>query len=161
MSCMYTIFLTEKSVDILQRFITLKSIHFSDILCRLFVYILLTFYVFSSLLFAKILYTCRLRLMVWSRCLFFIVISQRKWQDFAGIKFNKMYAPYRHYLNFSAAFCKGYLCRFYCDSMQLSFTEIIWRFCVIGFTDICFLPFLTKNIERFCRDFYIHAIKSL
>ena len=153
------LFLKEKSVDNLQRFITLKCIHFTDILWRLFVYILLTFYVLSRLLFSKILY--RLRLMVWSPCLFFIVISQRKWQDFASIWFNKIYSFYKHYLNFSAAFCKGYLCRFYCDSMQLSFTEIIWRFCVIDRQTFVPCLFFTKNIERFCRDFYIHAIKSL
>ena len=54
----------------------LKCIHFTYILCRLFVYILLTFYVFSSLLFSKILF--RLSLMVWSPCLFLVVIFHKE-----------------------------------------------------------------------------------
>ena len=39
--------------------------------------------------------------------------------------------------------------------MQLSFTEIIWRFCVIGFTDIFSPAFFTNNIRRFYRDFHV------
>ena len=59
-------------------------------------------------------YLCRFYLdYVWSPRLFFIVILQRKWQDFANISFNKMCTFYRHYLNFSVTFCVAYLSRFY------------------------------------------------
>ena len=76
MICNAWILLLGKKGDILLRIITLKCMHFTYILCRLFVYILLTFYVFSSLLFSKILF--RLSLMVWSPCLFLIVIFHRE-----------------------------------------------------------------------------------
>ena len=48
-------------------------------------------------------YLCRFYLdYIWSPCLFFIVILQRKWQDFANISFNKMCTFYRH---LSELFC--------------------------------------------------------
>ena len=119
--------------------------------CRLFVYILLKFYVFSSFLFSKVL--LKFCVMVWSPSFFYIVNLQRKWQDFAEI-FNKMYRFCRHYLNFSLA-CVGYLCRF---------TKILCIFLLQRlYGDFAFF-FLqtcnTKNIGKFY-EISTNAVKSL